>query len=140
MKKLPQTLSAIQLQAADVGAHIDRRAVLYRSLLSEPIEMLESESWRISTEMASGTAFIIHVIDEAASNGALGAILHPRKIYVCRRIRCRFTHEDFIHLYAAPGRRRSSRVSKERQKSYLGENARPFGCLREGIASPLFGR
>src|SRR5262245_27432986 len=99
--------------------------------------MLKREARRISAAMAAGAAFVVHMVEQSAANCALGTVLNLGEIYIRRRIRGRLAHEDFEKFYSAFGRRGSSGVSEERQKTDLRENARAFRRLREGVRGPF---
>src|SRR5215470_2645076 len=99
--------------------------------------MLEREAWRISASMAAGAAFVVHVIEQPATNRALGTVTNLGEIHIRRRFRCWLAQEDFKHFYASPGGRGGPRVSEERQKADLRQNARPFRRLWEGVRSPF---
>src|SRR5262245_846506 len=99
--------------------------------------MLKREAWRISASMAAGAAFVVHVIEQPATDCALGTVTNLGEIHIRRRFRGWLAKEDFKHFNAAPGGRGGPGVSEERQKADLSQNARPFRRLREGVRSPF---
>src|SRR5260370_4891011 len=134
-----ETLGALEFEGVDSGTQIERRAVLRRPQLSQSIKMLKRKPRWIGATMAHGAAYVLHVIEQPGANRPFAAVLNSGEIHICRWIRGRLAHENFIHLDAALGGRGRSRVSEERQKTDLCENTRPLRRLRQRVRSPVAG-
>ena len=101
MHEFAEALRAGEFHAVDLGAHVNRRAVLDRAQLTEPVEVLQRQTRRVAAPVADRATFIGHVVEQARAHRAIVDRLHFREIHIGRRIGRRLAHEDLVDLDAA---------------------------------------